>query len=73
MEELDAIKKKDDSDGGKIAIIPKIEMKEQIGRSPDFADILMMKMYFVLKDIPQDESEYQHFSRRTEVRKNKAR
>lgn len=51
-EELDAIKKADDSgQRTKLAIIPKAEIKEQLGRSPDFADILMMRMLFELKSL----------------------
>ena len=71
-EELDAIKEKDNSNGGKKAIIAKIDMKEQLGRSPDFADIFMMRMFFELKDIPQDTSEYQ-VHRRSTPKINKAR
>lgn len=52
FEELDAIKSTDNSVDGKQAIIPKSEIKEQLGRSPDFADILMMRMFFELKDLP---------------------
>lgn len=49
-EELDAIKSIDESgQRTKKAIIPKIEIKEALGRSPDFADILMMRMMFELK------------------------
>lgn len=53
FEELDQIKQKDKSDDSKPAIIPKSEMKEQLGRSPDFADILMMRMYFEFKEPEQ--------------------
>ena len=52
LEELDAIKQTDNSVDGKKAIIPKSEIKEMLGRSPDFADILMMRMFFELKDMP---------------------
>lgn len=52
FEELDAIKQTDNSQDGKKAIIPKSEIKEMLGRSPDFADILMMRMFFELKDLP---------------------
>lgn len=52
IEELDAIKQTDNSQDGKKAIIPKSEIKEMLGRSPDFADILMMRMFFELKDLP---------------------
>lgn len=52
-EELDQIKQIDDSgQRTKFAIIPKAEIKEQLGRSPDFADILMMRMFFELKPPP---------------------
>ena len=52
IEELDAIKQTDNSQDGKKAIIPKSEIKEMLGRSPDFADILMMRMFFEPKDLP---------------------
>jgi phage terminase large subunit len=73
FEELDAIKRKDDSDGSKQAVIPKSEMKEQLGRSPDFADILMMRMYYELKETPQNEEAYSHARPRPQVKVNKAR
>ncbi len=52
FEELDAIQQTDNSQDGKKAIIPKSEIKETLGRSPDFADVLMMRMFFELKDLP---------------------
>lgn len=52
FEELDAIKSTDNSIDTKNTIVPKSEIKEQLGRSPDFADILMMRMFFELKDLP---------------------
>ncbi len=52
FEELDAIKQTDNSEDGKLAIIPKSEIKEQLGRSPDFADVLMMRMVFEMKEVP---------------------
>ena len=52
FEELDAIKQTDNSEDGKLAIIPKSEIKEQLGRSPDFADVLMMRMTFEFKELP---------------------
>lgn len=51
-EELDAIKQTDKSEDTKLSIIPKSEIKEILGRSPDFADIMMMRMFFELKDMP---------------------
>lgn len=45
-EELEQIKSKDADKDGKLKIIAKDEIKEHLGRSPDFADNLMMRMYF---------------------------
>jgi len=49
IQELEWIKSKDADKDGKRKILPKDEVKEHIGRSPDFADTLMMRMYFELK------------------------
>lgn len=46
VEELENIKSKDADKEGKKKIISKDEVKEVIGRSPDFSDNLMMRMYF---------------------------
>ena len=46
VEELEQIKRKDADKDVKLAIIPKDKMKEALGRSPDFADALMMRMWF---------------------------
>lgn len=48
-DELDQIKRSDKSDDNKPSVIPKDEIKEQLGRSPDFSDMLMMRMYFEFK------------------------
>jgi hypothetical protein len=69
IEELDAIKQTDNSTDGKKAIIPKSEIKEMLGRSPDFADIMMMRMFFELKDLPVT---YKHSLIDTEAEKNPA-
>ena len=46
-EELDQVKQKDASgQSTKLTIIPKSDIKEEIGRSPDIADIMMMRQYF---------------------------
>lgn len=48
-EELSVIKKKNaDKDDQKFQVIGKNEIKEYLGRSPDLADVLMMRMYFEL-------------------------
>lgn len=51
-EELDAIKQIDNTGTTtKLGIIPKVDIKEYIGRSPDYADILMMRMFYELKPV----------------------
>lgn len=48
IEELEQVKQKDMDKDGKKRIIPKDAVKEKIGRSPDFSDVLMMRMFFEL-------------------------
>lgn len=49
-EELEQIKAKDvDADNKKLDVVPKIETKEALGRSPDIADTYVMRMLFFLK------------------------
>lgn len=50
-EELGQVKKKNSDKDGKLEIVPKDEVKELLGRSPDYSDTLMMRMYFELKPI----------------------
>lgn len=48
-EELEQLKSyKSDSDG-KLQIVPKDIVKRLIGRSPDYSDTLLMRMYFLVK------------------------
>lgn len=47
--ELEQVKRHNIDSDGKLAILPKEKVKELLGRSPDFADALMMRMYFDLK------------------------
>lgn len=53
-EELDAIKRVAPAAGQneKLAIGPKAEIKEALGRSPDLADVMMMRMFFELRPVP---------------------
>lgn len=46
IQELEQIKQKDMDKDGKKSVIPKDKIKELIGRSPDYADMLMMRVYF---------------------------
>lgn len=49
-EELDQIKQIDNTgQSTKLGVIPKAKIKEQLGRSPDASDILMMRMLYELK------------------------
>jgi phage terminase large subunit len=47
-EELEQIKRKDADKDGKVSVLGKDTIKDAIGRSPDFADMLMMRMRFEL-------------------------
>ena len=46
IEELQQLKKKETSIESPLALIAKEEMKEALGRSPDFLDMMSMRMYF---------------------------
>lgn len=46
MEELEQVKMYRMDKDGKKQVLPKDKIKELIGRSPDFSDCLMMRMYF---------------------------
>lgn len=48
IQELEQVKRHNVDKDGKLAIIPKEKVKELLGRSPDFSDALMMRMYFEL-------------------------
>ena len=47
--ELEQVKRHNIDKDGKLAILPKEKVKELLGRSPDYADTLMMRMYFDIK------------------------
>lgn len=46
IEELEQLKSYDSDKDGKVRILPKEQIKENIGRSPDWRDALMMRMWF---------------------------
>jgi hypothetical protein len=48
IEELENVKQHNMDKDGKRAVLPKDKLKEVLGRSPDFADTLMMREYFEL-------------------------
>lgn len=49
IEELEQLKSYDLDKDGKLRILPKSKIKENIGRSPDWRDMIMMRMFFELK------------------------
>lgn len=51
IEELEQIKSTNIDSEQKLRIIPKDEVKELIGRSPDLSDCLLMRMYFELRKV----------------------
>lgn len=46
IEELEQVRSKDADKDGKLKVIPKDQIKLILGRSPDFADAIMMRMYY---------------------------
>jgi len=46
VEDLEQLKTYDEDKDGKLKILPKEKIKENIGRSPDWRDVFMMRMYF---------------------------
>lgn len=48
-EELEQVKKRDADSDKKLEVMPKDAVKELLGRSPDYSDTLMMRMFFELK------------------------
>lgn len=49
IEELEAVQLKEIDPEGKIRLVSKDDVKQMIGRSPDYADCLMFRMWFELK------------------------
>lgn len=48
IEDLEQLKAKDIEKEGKLQLMPKEEIKENIGRSPDYMDAMLMRMYLNL-------------------------
>lgn len=49
IEELEQVKRDKIDNDGKLFILPKEKVKEILGRSPDYSDMLMMRKWFDLK------------------------
>lgn len=50
IEELLTVKEKDIVNDSKMQIVPKSDMKEELWRSPDLADMISMRMWFIIKE-----------------------
>lgn len=49
VQELEQVKQHDMDKDGKKSVLPKEKIKELIGRSPDYSDMIMMRMWFCFK------------------------
>lgn len=60
IEEIEYLQSYKESEEGKKKILPKKEIKDRLGRSPDYLDMLVMRMYFEL--LPEDNGGYDAFA-----------
>ena len=60
IEELEQIKSKDKDKDNKLKIVSKDVVKENIGRSPDLSDTLMMRAIFEYPSPKGDRQAYVH-------------
>ncbi len=51
ISDLESINRLPITDDGKLALERKVDLKERIGRSPDFSDMMMFRMWFEIKGI----------------------
>lgn len=58
IEELQQVKRVETAPDAPLQVIPKEELKENLGRSPDYADMLMMRVFFDLLKVAPPEGEY---------------
>lgn len=54
VQELEQVKQYNMDKDGKKQVLPKDKVKELIGRSPDFSDMIMMRMWFDLRPAPKE-------------------
>ncbi len=59
VQELGQLKTKDADKDGKLKLYPKEEIKKMIGRSPDYLDAMIMRMFFEFKTSPNLTVNYQ--------------
>lgn len=55
MGDLNQIKSRDLDDDKKLKLLQKEEVKKNIGRSPDYGDCLIMRMYFEVSGVSQEQ------------------
>lgn len=53
IQELEQVKRHNVDKDGKLEVLPKDKVKEILGRSPDYADALMMRMFFEIEYKPK--------------------
>ena len=51
IEELEQVKKSKDETDDKLRVVKKEDVKEMLGRSPDYSDAMMMRMYFEIAEV----------------------
>lgn len=75
IEELSAIlREKDSEKEGKLRLIPKEDVKEMLGRSPDIGDCILMRAYFdVLEYSAPEQSPYINIQQAAYLDQNRAR
>jgi polyribonucleotide nucleotidyltransferase len=76
IEELEQIKQKNPDKDNKLSIIPKDEIKDTLGHSPDIADMMMMRMFFEFKrpkEVDNIRRSVQKQQARKRITKNEAR
>lgn len=58
IEELEQIKQKEIDNDGKKQLVSKKDIKDIIGRSPDYSDTLLMRMYFEFDDVDTEDDDW---------------
>lgn len=49
IEDLEQVRQKDIDKDGKLSVVPKDMVKDKLGRSPDYSDGLMLRMYYEVR------------------------
>lgn len=74
VEDMSQIRQKDVDKDGKLKIVPKDEVREALGRSPDIGDTFIMRAYFeLLKDATEKHPEHRQYNSVFEIAMHNAR